>query len=77
MLFSLCQRHSNILLLLELYEVMLISSDGCNVHASHLLRSSISAYLVSDVTFPPGYFAKGLLCSELLILGRKTEYYFS
>lgn len=55
---------------------MLISSDRCNVRASQLFSSSISAYLVSDMTFPSSCFAKGLLFSKPLPLGRKTEYSF-
>jgi len=76
LLLSLIQRHRNILLPFQLYEVMLISSDRCNVHASQLFISSISAYLVSDMTFPFSCLAKGLFFSKLLPLGRKTEYSF-
>lgn len=50
LLFSLIQRHSNILMPVQLYEVMLISSDRCNACASQLFSSSISAFLESDLS---------------------------
>lgn len=53
LLFSLIQRHSNILMPVQLHEVMLISSDRWNACASQLFSSSINAFFENlSIQFP-------------------------